>query len=154
VLLFLPLVARWRCDPCVRQAGYPGSPMVPAVSALLSWLALKLRDQERRSHLRDFSCDAALGLFAGLNILPQKRYAPEDAYRTARPQPQRLLSGWVTGLTPRLFPEAQAFGVDFQALPYRGAAEALANHSLPLRGKAGPSSLTFWAPKPTSRVLC
>jgi hypothetical protein len=72
VFLFLPLLARLRFDQLVNQAGYPGSPLVPAVSALLSLLALKLLDKERRSHINDFNFDEALGLFAGLNILPKK----------------------------------------------------------------------------------
>ena len=154
VFLFLPLLARLRFDRLVSQAGYPGSRMVPAVSALLSLLALKVLDKERRSHIGDFDCDEGLGLFAGLNVLPKKSYAADYSYRTERPQQQRLLSGWVSGLAPVLFPEAQAFCLDFHAVPYRGEPEALENHYLPLRGKAGPSILTFFAHEPQSRVLC
>ena len=154
MFLFLPLLARLRFDRLVSQAGYPGSRMVPAVSALLSLLALKLLDKERRSHISDFDFDEALGLFAGLNVLPKKSYAADYSYRTERPQQQRLLSGWVSGLAPVLFPEAQAFCLDFHAVPYRGEPEALENHYLPLRGKAGPSILTFFAHEPHSRVLC
>ena len=139
VFLFLPLLARLGFDQLVRQAAYPGSQMVPAVSALLSLLALKLLDKERRSHIGDFNFDEALGLFAGLNILPKKSYATDYSYRTQRDQQQRLLSGWIAGLAPLLFPEAQAFCLDFHAIPYRGEPEALENHYLPLRGKAGPS---------------
>jgi hypothetical protein len=154
VFLFLPLLARLGFDQLVRQAAYPGSAMVPAVSALLSLLALKLLDKERRSHISDFNFDEALGLFAGLNILPKKSYATDYSYRTQRDRQQRLLSGWIAGLAPLLFPEAQAFCLDFHAIPYRGEPEALENHYLPLRGKAGPSILTFFAHEPHSRVLC
>jgi len=154
VFLFLPLLARLGFNRLVAQAGYPGSQMVPAVSALLSLLVLKLLDKERRSHISDFNFDEALGLFAGLNILPKKSYATDYSYRTERPHQQRLLSGWVTGLAPLLFPEAEAFCLDFHAVPYRGEPEALGNHYLPLRGKAGPSILTFFAHEPTSRALC
>jgi len=70
LFLFLPLLARVQFDHLVRQAGYPGSPMIPAASALLSLLALKLLDKERRSHIDDFNFDEAVGLFAGLNVLP------------------------------------------------------------------------------------
>jgi hypothetical protein len=152
--LFLPLLARLGFDQLVAQAGYPGSQLVPAVSALLSLLTLKLLDKERRSHISDFNFDEALGLFAGLNILPKNSYATDYSYRTERPQQQRLLSGWVTGLAPLLFPEAEAFCLDFHTIPYRGEAEALENHYLPRRGKAGPSILTFFAHEPKSRVLC
>src|SRR5262249_59341400 len=66
IFLFLPLLARLRVDQLVSQAGYPGSRMVPAVSAVLSLLALKLLDKERRSHISDFNFDGALGVCAGL----------------------------------------------------------------------------------------
>jgi hypothetical protein len=72
IFLFLPLLARLHFDQIVRQASYPSSRMVSAANALLSLLALKLLDKERRSHINDFSCDEALGLFAGLNVLPKK----------------------------------------------------------------------------------
>jgi hypothetical protein len=150
----LPLLARLRFDHLVTQAGYPGSRLVPACSALLSLLALKLLDKERRSHIDDFNCDEAVGLFAGLNVLPKKSYAADYSYRTGRAQQHRLLSGWVAALAPLLFPQAEAFCLDFHPIPYRGEPEALENHYLPTRGKASPSVLTFFAHEPQSRVLC
>jgi hypothetical protein len=154
LFLFLPLLAQLGWDRLVAQAGYPGSQMVPASSALLSLLALKLLDKERHSHIDDFNCDEALGLFAGLNVLPKKSYATDYSYRTQRAQQHRLLAGWVAGLAPLLFPQAEAFCLDFHAIPYRGEPEALENHYLPTRGKAGPSILSFFAHEPQSRVLC
>jgi hypothetical protein len=154
VFLFLPLLARLGFDALTDQAGYPGSQMVPAASALLSLLTLKLLDKERRSHISDFSFDEALGLFAGLNNLPKKSYATDYSYRTTRANQHQLLSGWVSALAPVLFPEATTFCLDFHPIPYRGEPETLENHYLPLRGKAGPSVLTFFAYEPTNRVLC
>jgi hypothetical protein len=75
LFLFLSLLARLRFDQLVQRADYPGTKMVPAASALLSLLILKLLDKERLSHIDDFNCDEALGLFAGLNILPKKSFA-------------------------------------------------------------------------------
>jgi len=154
IFLFLPLLARLHFDPLVAQAGYPGSRRVPAVAAPLSLRALKLLDKERRSHSNDFNFDEAFGLFAGLTVPPKKSYATDSSYRTARPQQQRLLSGWVAALAPLLFPQAQAFGLDYHPIPYRGEPGALESHYLPLRGKAGPSILTSFAHEPQSRVLC
>lgn len=154
IFLFLPLLARLHFDTLVTQAGYPGSRMVPAAAALLSLLCLKLLDKERRSHISDFNFDEALALFAGLNVPPKKSYATDYSYRTTRSQQQRLLSGWVSALAPLLFPEAKAFSLDFHPIPYRGDPEILDNHYLPLRGKAGPSILTFFAHEPKNRVLC
>ena len=62
IFLFLPLLARLRFDQIVQRAGYPGSQRVPAVSALMSLLALKVLDKERRSQISDFNFDEALGL--------------------------------------------------------------------------------------------
>jgi hypothetical protein len=154
IFLFLPLLARLQFDDLVRQAGYPGSRMIPAAAALRSLLALKLLDKERRSHIDDFNCDEALGLFAGLNVLPKKSFITDYSYRTLRPQQQTLLAGWVKALAPLLFPQAQAFSLDFHAIAYRGDDTGLDRHYLPLQGKAGPSVLTFFALENDSRVLC
>ena len=88
VFLFLPLLTRLGFDRLVAAAGYPGSEMVPATGALLALLTLKLLDKERRSHIDDFNCDEALGLFAGLNVLPKKSFAwnrPAAACATPTP---------------------------------------------------------------------
>lgn len=154
IFLFLPLLTRLRFDQVVEQAGYPGSRMIPASSALLSLLALKLLDKERRSHINDFNFEEALGLFAGLNILPKKSYMTDYSYRTTRCHQEQLLSGWVSQLSPILFPQPQAFCLDFHPIPHRGDASGLDNHYVPMRGKAAPSVLTFFAQEQKSRVLC
>jgi hypothetical protein len=141
-------------DHLVRQAGYPGSAMIPAPSALLSLLALKLLDKERRSHIDDFNFEPALGLFAGLNVLPKKSYATAYSYQTCRDHQRALLAGWVRALSALLFPQPEAFSLDFHAIPYRGDDAGLDTHYLPRRGKAGTSVLTFFALENDSRVLC
>lgn len=154
IFLFLPLLARLRFDALVRKAGYPGSRMIPGVSALLGLLALKLLDKERRSHINDFNFDEALGLFAGLNVLPKKTYATDYSYRTVRLNQRRLLSGWVTALAPLLFPRGNTFALDFHPIPFRGDPTGLENHYIPTRGKAQPGVQTFFAQEHDSRVLC
>jgi hypothetical protein len=148
------LLARVHFDHLVAQAGYPGSTMIPASAALLSLLALKLLDKERRSHIDDFNFDAALGLFAGLNVLPKKSFATAYSYRTGRDHQQALLVGWVRALSGLLFPEADTFSLDFHAIPYRGDDAGLDRHYLPRRGKAGTSVQTFFALEHASRALC
>jgi hypothetical protein len=152
--LFLPLLAQLGFDQLVRNASYPASQMVPAASALLSLLLLKVLDKERHSHINDFNFDEALGLFAGLNILPKKSFVTDYSYRTQRAHQEQLLAAWVAQLAPLLFPQPEAFNLDFHAIPYRGDPTGLDNHYLPLRGKAGPSILTFFAQEQKSRVLC
>ena len=128
--------------------------MVPAANALLSFLTLKLLDKERLSHIDDFNCDESLGLFAGLNILPKKSFATDYSYRTARTQQLKLLKGWVKKLSPLLFPEAVSFSLDFHPIEHRGEETDLENHHQAMRGKAGPSVLTFFAMEQKSQVFC
>ncbi len=128
--------------------------MVPAANALISMLTLKLLDKERLSHIDDFNCDEALGLFAGLNILPKKSFATDYSYRTTRTQQLELLKGWVKKLSPLLFPDAKSFSLDFHAIGHRGEETDLENHYQPMRGQAGPSVLTFFAMEQKSRVFC
>jgi hypothetical protein len=128
--------------------------MVPAPNALLALLTLKLLDKERRSHIDDFNFDEALGLFAGLNILPKKSYATDYSYRTTRENQRALLAGWVRALSRVLFPEANTFSLDFHPIPYRGDPAGLDRHYLPRRGMAGTSVQTFFALEQDSRCLC
>lgn len=154
LFLFLPLLTRLGFDKLVRKAGYAGSQMVPSDAALLSLLTLKLLDKERRSHIDDFNFEEALGLFAGLNILPKKSFAADYSYRTGRDQQQKLLAGWVKRLSPLLLPEADAFSLDFHPIPYRGDEAVLENHYIPARGAAHASVQSFFAQEHESRVFC
>jgi hypothetical protein len=134
----VPLLARLHFDRLVTEAEYPGSEMVPAPSALLALLALKLLDKERRSHIDDFNCDEALGLFAGLNILPKKTFATDYSYRTGRDQQLGLLQGWVKALAPVMFPETEGFSLDFHPIPFRGDPAALERADLLRAGTGEP----------------
>jgi hypothetical protein len=154
LFLFLPLLARLQFDRLVRDAGYPGSTMVPADAAVLSLLALKLLDKERRSHIDDFNFEPALGLFAGLNVLPKKSFASDYSYRTHREHQQQLLTGWVRQLAPLLLPQARAFSLDFHPIPFRGEQAELENHYIPSRGQAAPSVQSFFAHDHEHHVFC
>ncbi len=154
LFLFLPLLARLGFSKIVDSAGYPGTKRVPADAALLSLLALKLLDKERHSHIDDFNFEEALGLFAGLNVLPKKSFASDYSYRTQRIHQQRLLAGWVKRLSPVLLPEARSFSLDFHPIPHRGEDSLLENHYIPCRGQAAPSIQTFFAQEHEKQVLC
>ena len=80
VLLVPDLVELGLPEP-VRRAGYPGTRVVPAVSWLLSLLALKLTRTRRVSHVDDLLlADPAASLFAipaaTLNANKPSRAAP------------------------------------------------------------------------------
>lgn len=128
--------------------------MIPPDAALLSLLALKLLRKERLSHIDDYNVDRALGVFAGLNVLPKKSFATDYSYRTQRHQQERLLGAWVKKLSPKLFPDAKSFSLDFHPIPYRGEQAQLENHYIPCRGQACPSIQTFFAQVHKKQVFC
>ena len=152
--MFLPLLAELGLDVLARKADYPGSKMIPPDAALLSLLAMKLLRKERLSHIDDFNADEALGLFAGLNVLPKKSFATDYSYRTQRHHQEQLLSGWVKKLSPLLLPQAKSFSLDFHPIPYRGDEAVLENHYIPCRGQASRSVQTFFAQEHENQVFC
>ena len=72
LLLAVPDLVALDLPALTRKAGYPGTRVIPAVSWLLSLLALKLTATRRVSHVDDLLDDPASALFAGLAILPKK----------------------------------------------------------------------------------
>ena len=155
VFLFIPFLVQAGLGDLVEQARMAGTKMIPAVSYVLSLLALKLLDKERKSHISDWNFDEALGWFAGLNVPPKTTAATDYAYRLADGAPNRLLAHWVRAVYPILCPEgAQAFALDFHAIPHRGEDTGLENHYVPMRGKAVQSVLTCFARALDAPMLC
>jgi hypothetical protein len=132
-----------------------GTKMIPAAGYLLSLLALKLLDKERKSHITDWNFDQALGLFAGLNVLPKDSAATDYSYRLAGGQHNALVAGWVKNAYPVLCPgAAREFSLDFHPIPHRGGGTGLENHHVPQRGKAVQSVQTLFARAVDSPMLC
>jgi hypothetical protein len=71
LLLAIPELVGIDLPALVRAAGYPGTTVIPAISYLLSLLALKLVGIRRVSHVDDLAADPGAGLFAGLCALPK-----------------------------------------------------------------------------------
>ena len=65
----------------VAAAGYPSTPKIPALSYVLSLLALKLTSTRRVSHVYDIAADPGAALFAGLTALPKATALTTYSYR-------------------------------------------------------------------------
>lgn len=155
VFLFVPFLVKMQLDAMVKETGMAGSKMIPAASYLLSLLSLKLLDKERKSHITDWNFDEALGLFAGLNVLPKDSAATDYSYRIGSGQHNDLMARWVKNAYPILCPDsASEFALDFHTIPHRGETAALENHYVPLRGKAVPSIQSFFARAVDSPMAC
>jgi len=155
IFLFVPLLAKIQLQTLVEESKLIGTKMIPATSYLLSLLALKLLDKERKSHISDWNFDEAMGLFAGLNIMPKVTASSDYSYRISNQENSLLLKHWVQALYPILCPQGSlSFALDFHSIAHRGRPSDLENHYVPMRGKAQPSILSFFARAIDSPMLC
>ena len=154
LFLFMPLLLDLHIDEVIRQAGYPGTKMIPAPQAILALLAGKLLGKRRISHIDDLNFDAGAGLFAGLNVLPKATYATDYSYKTTRQMNEQFVDGLLRRLPDAQRPGGSDFYLDFHTIPYRGAQAELDKHWAPLRNRALPSVMTFVAQDAEHRQLC
>jgi len=148
LLLLVPDLIALDLPALVRAAGYTGTRVVPAVSWLLSLLALKLTRTRRVSHVDDLLLsDPAAGLFAGLGTLPKKSALTDYSYRTSHTHQRAFLAALdakmiAAGLATR----ADAiFDLDFHAVMAWGHDPVLEKHYVPTRSQRARSVLTFFA---------
>src|SRR6266516_4241764 len=147
LLLAVPDLAALDLPALARAAGYPGTKIIPAVSWLLSLLALKLTATRRVSHVDDLLNDPASALFAGLAILPKKSALTSYSYRLSHDHQRRLLAA----LDAKLIAAGLAgsdqgiFDLDFHAVMHWGHDPVLEKHYVPTRSQRARSVLTFFA---------
>ena len=137
----------------VDAAGWPSTSQLQAIHSVLSLMALKLSGRRRRSHVRGVVHDPALGLFAGLNVLPKTWHLTTYSYRTRRSQQLAFFEA----LQPRLR-EAGLLGeiglnLDFHAIMSYGEETVLDKHYVPRRSQRTRSVLTFIAQDGQERTI-
>ncbi len=148
LLLLIPDLVRLDLPTLVKQAGYPGTRIVPATSWLLSLLALKLTRTRRVSHVDDLLLtDPAAALVAGLATLPKKSALTDYSYRTRHDHQRAFLAA----LDAKMIADGLAtadqaiFDLDFHAVMHWGTDPALEKHYVPTRSQRARSVLTFFA---------
>ncbi|MGE5697714.1 MAG: transposase [Candidatus Sericytochromatia bacterium] len=148
LLLLIPDLVELGLPELVRRAGYPGTRVVPAISWLLSLLALKLTRTRRVSHVDDLLiADPAASLFAGLSVLPKKSALTDYSYRTGHDHQRRFLAALDTQMIHAGLATAEdaVFDLDFHAVMHWGHDPALEKHYVPTRSQRARSVLTFFA---------
>lgn len=147
LLLAVPDLVALDLPGLARAAGYPGTKAIPAVSWLLSLLALKLTATRRVSHVDDLLDDPASALFAGLAILPKKSALTGYSYRLSHDHQRAFLAG----LDQKMIAAGLAggdegiFDLDFHAVMHWGHDPVLEKHYVPARSQRARSVLTFFA---------
>ncbi|MCX5757539.1 MAG: transposase [Candidatus Hydrogenedentes bacterium] len=151
-LVFLPLLEHLGIVPALVRAGYPKTAVLSDVASVLSFLALKLLGNERLSHDAPYNLDRALGLFAGLNVLPKSSTLSSYSYRVERQQNRALLCQ-----LSRIFQDAPAeqgeFNLDFKAIPHWGDASVLENNWSGMRRQGIKSLLALLVEDPATGLL-
>jgi transposase-like protein len=147
LLLAVPDLAALDLPALARAAGYPSTKVIPAVSWLLSLLALKLTATRRVSHVDDLLDDPASALFAGLAILPKKSALTDYSYRLSHDHQRKFLAALDQQMIGKGLATAQeaVFDLDFHAVMHWGHDPALEKHYVPTRSQRARSVLTFFA---------
>jgi transposase len=148
LLLMVPDLVSLGLPELVKRAGYPGTRIVPALSWLMSLLALKLTRTRRVSHVDDLLLtDPAASLFAGLATLPKKSALTDYSYRTSHDHQRRFLAALDTTMIDAGLATAEnaIFDLDFHAVMHWGHDPALEKHYVPTRSQRARSVLTFFA---------
>jgi len=154
LFLFLPDLARLGIENVAKQAGLPGSKMIPAAHALRSALALKLWSIERKSHVMALVADPGLALFPGLNVIPKKSYLSEYSHGVDHARTLRLLAAWQDAVSGEGLSDSDSFNLDFHSVPYYGEDPVIERHYVSMRSRRQPSVLAFLAQDSASRTFC
>jgi len=148
LLLVIPDLIALDLPALVAAAGYPDTRVIPAISWMLSLLALKLTATRRVSHVDDLLIvDPAAALLAGLAVLPKKSALTGYSYRLSHDHQRAFLAALDAkmigaGLAAG---EEAIFDLDFHAVMHWGRDPVLEKHYVPRRSQRARSVLTFFA---------
>ena len=148
LLLVIPDLIALDLPALVAAAGYPDTRVIPAISWMLSLLALKLTATRRVSHVDDLLIvDPAAALLAGLAVLPKKSALTGYSCRLSHDHQRAFLAALDAkmigaGLAAG---EEAIFDLDFHAVMHWGRDPVLEKHYVPRRSQRARSVLTFFA---------
>jgi hypothetical protein len=154
LFLFLPTLASIPFDRIVRQAGLPGSRMIPAGCALRSLLALKLFGTARHPHVMSAVLDEGLALFAGLNAIPKRSFLTEYSCRIDPTCYPKLMRRWFDAMSGLGLERGGSFDVDFHTIPFHGGDALVEKHYVSKRSRRQKGTLAFLAQDADTRVFC
>ena len=151
--LFIPFLEKFQVTELVRSAGLPGTKIIPAVSYLLSFLALKLIGTERYGHMGDHAFDPGLGLFAGLNALPKCTAMSTYSYSLDEVHILNLQQAFVKKAIRLGLYDGSVINLDFHTIPHYGDESVLQEHWAGARGKRMKGALTLFAQDASSKLV-
>lgn len=151
-LCFLPLLEKLKLIPAIEAAAFPSTAALSNVQSVLSLLALKLTGSGRWSHDTGWNFDRALGLFAGLNVLPKSGTLSTYSYRVKRSAIRSFLEQLACIFRDEAQDEGE-FNLDFKAIPHWGDESVLQKNWSGSRNKAIKSLLALIVAEPANGFL-
>jgi hypothetical protein len=149
LLLAIPDLIALGVPDMAAAAGYPSTARIPALSYVLSLLALKLTSTRRVSHVYDIAADPGAALFAGLTALPKATALTTCSYRLERSRQAAFLAA----LDKAALADGEALNLDFHAIMHWGEDPVLEKHYVPRRSQRTRSVLTFFAEDAATHAL-
>jgi len=154
LFLFLPYLVDLPLDGIFRQAGLPGSRMIPAGAAMRSLLALKLFGNARHSHVMSSVFDEGLALFAGLNVTPKRSFLTEYSCRIDPGSYPKLMRLWFDAVGRLGLERGNSFHLDFHTIPFHGEDALMEKHYISKRSRRQKGILAFLAQDAGTHVFC
>jgi hypothetical protein len=154
LFLFLPFLVQIPFDRILRQAGFPGSTMIPAGHAVRSLLALKLFGAARRAQVMSSVLDDGLALFAGLNVIPKRSFLSNYSCRIDPAAYPKMLRYWFDALSGLHLPRGSSFDLDFHTIPFHGDDPLVEKHYVSKRSRRQKGILVFLAHDAQAHVFC
>ena len=154
LFLFAPYLAELPLEAVAKEAGLPGSRMVPAPCAVRSLLALKLFGAGRLSHVMSEVFEPGLALFAGLNAIPKRAFLTEYSCRIHPAAHAKLMRLWFDAVGALGLKLGASFDLDFHTIPFHGEEALMEKHYVSKRSRRQKGLLAFLAQDAEARVFC
>ena len=153
IFLFTPFIEKLNILQVVKEAGLPGTKVIPAVNYFLSFLALKLLGIERYAYVGDHAFDPGLGLFAGLNVLPKCTAMSTHSYSLGPVHLLKLQKAFVKQVAKLGLCDNRIVNLDFHTVPHFGDESVLEPHWAGARNKRMKGALTLFAQDAESKLI-
>jgi len=153
IFVFAPFLIQLDIAGVVRQAGLPGTKMIPAINYILSFLALKLSGNERYAHVGERAFDPGLGVFTGLNVIPKCTAMSTYSYGLDAVHIHQLQSAFVKRATKLSLYGGNIVNLDFHTVPHYGDESVLEKHWAGARNKVMKGALTLVAQDADSKLI-
>ena len=152
---FIPYILESGILDIVRECEMPDSSDIGSMQACLSMLLLKLMGRKRLSHIGSYDREPALGLFAGLNVLPKPTYMNTYSCRCSESQVMNLQSKAITILKKKYpdFYNSDYINLDFHSIPHFGDESEMEKVWCGARGKTMKGANTVFVQDSQSNAI-